>query len=68
MGIAYFKTGNKSQSAVILNELSSRIIKSSVGSPNYFTAAVYSAMGDKDKALQSAANCIYRIMKWIWSG
>jgi TolB-like protein len=52
MGIAYFKTGNKSQSATFLNELSSRIIKSSVGSPDYFTAAVYSAMGDKDKALQ----------------
>ncbi len=52
MGIAYFKIGNKSQSAEFLNELSSRIIKSSVGSPNYFSAAVYSAMGDKDKALQ----------------
>ena len=53
LGIAFFKTGNKSQSSLFLNELSSRSIKQAGGSPYYFAAEVYAAMEEKDKALQS---------------
>ena len=53
LGIAFFKTGNKSQSLLFLNELSSRSIKQAGGSPYYFAAEVYEAMEEKDKALQS---------------
>jgi tetratricopeptide (TPR) repeat protein len=53
LGIAHFKTGNKSQSQIFLNELSSNSLKPFSGSPSYFEAAVYTAMDEKDKALQS---------------
>ena len=53
IGIAYFKTHNKSKSAIFLNELLSRSRKSPVGSPSFFASAVYTAMGEKDNALQS---------------
>jgi TolB-like protein/Tfp pilus assembly protein PilF len=52
LGIAYFKTGNKSKSATFLNELIKRSKKSPVGSPSFFAAAVYTAMGENEKALQ----------------
>jgi tetratricopeptide (TPR) repeat protein len=52
LGIAYFKTGRKDQSTAFLNELSSKSIKPSVGSPAYFAATIYAAMDQKDKALQ----------------
>jgi TolB-like protein len=52
LGIAYFKTGRKDQSTAFLNELSSKSIKPSAGSPAYFAATVYEAMDEKNKALQ----------------
>ena len=52
IGIAYFKTGNKIKSSEYLNELLSRIHKSPVGSPSFFAAAIYTAEGENDKALQ----------------
>ena len=52
LGIAYFKTGRKTQSTAFLNELSTKSTKSLVGSPSYFAATLYSAMDDKDKTLQ----------------
>jgi TolB-like protein len=52
IGIAYFKTGNKSKSSEFLNELLSRIRKSPVGSPSFFAAAIYTAEGENDKAIQ----------------
>jgi tetratricopeptide (TPR) repeat protein len=52
MGIAYFKAGDKSKSALILNELLSRSRNSPIGSPSFFGAAVYTAMGENDKAIQ----------------
>jgi tetratricopeptide (TPR) repeat protein len=52
LGIAYFKTGNKSKSASFLNELLTRSRKSPVGSPSFFAAAIYTAMGENNKALQ----------------
>ena len=52
IGIAYFKTGNKSKSSEYLNELLSRIRKSPVGSPSFFAAAIYTAQGENDKAIQ----------------
>jgi TolB-like protein/Tfp pilus assembly protein PilF len=52
LGIAYFKTGRESQSTAFLNELSSRSKKPYIGSPSYYEAEVYTAMNEKDKALQ----------------
>ncbi|HEX7494979.1 MAG TPA: hypothetical protein VF346_12220 [Bacteroidales bacterium] len=52
MGIACFKTGRKGEFTAFLNELSSKSLKTSVGSPSYFEAAVYTAMDEPDKALQ----------------
>jgi tetratricopeptide (TPR) repeat protein len=52
LGIAYFKTGEKSKSSAYLNELLLRSRRSPVGSPSFFAAAVYSVMGENDKALQ----------------
>ena len=56
IGIAYFKTGNKSKSSECLNELLSRIRKSPVGSPSFFAAAVYTAEGENNKAIQLLEN------------
>jgi TolB-like protein len=52
IGIAYLKTGNKSKSSEYLNELLSRIRKSPVGSPSFFAAAIYTAEGENNKAIQ----------------
>jgi TolB-like protein/Tfp pilus assembly protein PilF len=52
LGIAYLKTGNKTKSATFLNELIKRSKKSPLGSPSFFAAAVYTAMGENEKALQ----------------
>jgi len=52
MGIALFKTGRKVEFTAFLNELSSKSLKTSVGSPYYFEAAVYLAMDEPDNALQ----------------
>jgi tetratricopeptide (TPR) repeat protein len=56
LGIAYFKTGRKSQSKAFLDELSSKSLNHAVGSPSYFAATVFTAMGEKDKALQMLQN------------
>ena len=53
LGVAYFKTGKKEKSMEFLNKLKSKSEKSSVGSPSFFTAAVYTAMGETDQALLS---------------
>lgn len=52
MGIAYYKTGDKNKTALFLYELLNRINKSPLGSPSFYTAALYAAMDDKDKAIQ----------------
>jgi TolB-like protein len=52
LGIAYFKTGNKIKSATLLSELLIRSRKSPIGSPSFFAAAIYIAMGDKNNSLQ----------------
>jgi TolB-like protein len=56
LGIAFYKTGRISQSTSFLKELSSKSIKPSAGSPYFFEAAVYLAMGKKEEALQSLQN------------
>jgi len=50
-GIAYLKTGQISKSEEFVNELVIKSQKQNVGSPSYFAAAVYTAMGEKDKAV-----------------
>ena len=50
LGIAYFKTGNRNLSASFLNELLAKSRKSPIGSPSYFAAALYAAMGETDKS------------------
>ena len=52
MSIALFKTGQKNELTAFLNELTSKSLETSVGSPFYFEAAVYTAMDKPDKALQ----------------
>jgi adenylate cyclase len=52
LGIAYFKIGNKGRFETFLNELLTRSNKSSVGSPSFFAAAIYAAMGENNKSLQ----------------
>ena len=53
LGIAYYKTGKKDKALELLNKLKAMSKKSPVGSPSYFIAAVYTAMGEKDQAMQS---------------
>jgi TolB-like protein/Tfp pilus assembly protein PilF len=52
MGIASFRTGRKDMANRFLNELISKSQKPAVGSPAYFSSAVYAAMNEKAKALQ----------------
>jgi tetratricopeptide (TPR) repeat protein len=53
IGIAYLKTGNNNGSDLFLNELISRSEKSPTGSPSFSAAAIYTARGENDKAIQS---------------
>jgi tetratricopeptide (TPR) repeat protein len=53
LGIARYKTGKLNESSVFLNELISRGVNHAHGSPSYFAAEVYTAMDQKEKALQS---------------
>jgi len=55
-GIAYFKTGNKVKSIMMLNELNSRKKYFFRNQSSYFAASLYMAMGKKDMALQSLEN------------
>jgi TolB-like protein len=52
IGIAAFKTGDISHSELILKKLLKRCEGSSIGSPNFFTAALYANMNKKDKAIE----------------
>lgn len=56
LGIAFYKTGNKVRSDEFLKSLSERSLSTSVGSPSYFTASIFMAMEEKDKALQQLQN------------
>jgi tetratricopeptide (TPR) repeat protein len=51
VGIAYYKTGNKSKSTEILNELLSRNRNFARNEASFSAAQIYAAMGEKDKAL-----------------
>ena len=51
MGAAYAKSGNKSKSKEIIEELKSRWSNKENGSLAFFIAAIYSAMDDKQQAL-----------------
>jgi TolB-like protein len=53
MGIDYYKTGRTVKSDEYLKELRKRSGKSAIGSPSFFAAAIYSAEGENDKAIQS---------------
>jgi tetratricopeptide (TPR) repeat protein len=53
IGIAFIKTGRESHSSAFLHELASINRKPFTGSPSYFAAALYTAMNEKEKALQS---------------
>lgn len=60
LGIAFFKTGNNDRSKAYIDELSLRSLKGLRGSPYYFLATIYSAMKDKNKALQSLQSSFSR--------
>jgi TolB-like protein/Tfp pilus assembly protein PilF len=51
IGIAYYKTGNLSKSNEILNELISRNRNFARNEASFSAAQIYTAMGEKDKAL-----------------
>lgn len=51
IGIAYYKTGNKSKSEEILNELLSRNRNFARNEASFSAAQIYAALGEKDKAL-----------------
>ena len=53
LGIAYYKSGNISKSETFLKELHFKSEISPVGSPSFFLAAIYTAMGENEKAIQS---------------
>ena len=53
LGVAYNKAGNKEKSYSYLNELISRSKISPVGSPSFFAAAIYTSLGQNEKALES---------------
>ena len=53
IGIAYYKSGEKSKTKAFLDELLIKSGKSPVGSPSFYSAALYTSMGENEKALQS---------------
>jgi hypothetical protein len=50
--IAYYKTGHKDSTQDFLSEIKLRSEKSPAGSPSYFIAEIYSAMGQSDEAIK----------------
>jgi adenylate cyclase len=50
--IAYYKTGQKDSTEKFLFEIKAKSEKSPVGSPSYFIATIYTAMGKKDEAIK----------------
>ncbi len=52
MGIAYHKTGQNNRTSDILSVLLTKSKSAAVGSPSFFTASVYTAMGENDNALK----------------
>jgi serine/threonine-protein kinase len=53
VGVAYYKIGDLNRSSSFLNELLSKSRKSPAGSPSFYSAAIYTAMGENDKAILS---------------
>jgi TolB-like protein len=51
-GIAYNKTGDLSISSSFLDELLSKSRKSPAGSPSFYAAAIYTAIGENQSAIQ----------------
>lgn len=51
LGVAWFMTGNNARAERSLKELVEKSRMTSIGSPSYFAAAIYTAMGQNDKAL-----------------
>jgi tetratricopeptide (TPR) repeat protein len=51
LGVARFMTGNSAMAEKCLNELLEISSKTSIGSPSYFAAAIYTAMDQNDNAL-----------------
>jgi tetratricopeptide (TPR) repeat protein len=52
LSIAYFGSGQQEKSKKIIEEIKLKAKKSPVGSPCFYIAAIYTAMGQKDIALQ----------------
>jgi tetratricopeptide (TPR) repeat protein len=53
LGIAYYETNNEPKAMEFLSELLQKERKSPVGSPSYFAAGIYAAMGDNEKAIKT---------------
>jgi tetratricopeptide (TPR) repeat protein len=52
MGVAYYKAGRISKAEEYLESISKKDEQSPVGSPSFFTAAIYAAMGNNRAALE----------------
>jgi tetratricopeptide (TPR) repeat protein len=52
MGVAYYKAGRISKAEEYLESISKKNKQSPVGSPSFFTAAIYAAMGNNRAALE----------------
>jgi adenylate cyclase len=50
--IAYYKTGHKDSTEKFLNIIKASSEKSQVGSPSFYVAGIYTAMGEKNQAIQ----------------
>jgi len=50
--IAYYKTRQKDSTEKFLNIIKASSEKSQIGSPSFYVAAIYTAMGENDKAIQ----------------
>lgn len=53
LAIAYFKTGQTNKGEIFLNDLKRKSQHFTVGSPYFYIAAVYTALGKNDLAIQS---------------
>jgi len=50
--VAYYKTGHKDSTEKLLDILKAKSLRSTIGSPSNFIAAIYTGMGEKDLAIQ----------------
>jgi len=67
MSVAYYQTGQSKKAEIFLDSLITKSKISSVGSPKFFIAAAYAAMGKKDIALDWLVKSVaYKEVERYW--